>query len=418
MKLNTLQNNLKKLIKSLNNVRIIILNLNSENLLKLKKSIKISYNKLKRLQKFGLFIYVIVSIYRGIFFNPLFLLCIFLPPFYLFLIQQPRIKGFIRIRQRDTRVRLKHYYNDFYYVWVFVNTSVIFLAICGLTMFYFEYIKNYLLTFGVPCTISLEQFKRYTFFYFLFVVGVNWLTNIYIIWYKNNTTFFKMLATQELTVGAIFTSYFGLQTFVHFSEPEINSTVHYYYHSYDPFGRGYHFHTGRHLEQSNYVKGALGNRYNPRLFLDESNYFDRQRFLGFVWANRFEIGGELSDNQKAEFPSWIKWAPEANMNLNQQTTLKDSNGVVIGHMGYDQKHRLVPQFNPGLELEPLYRPANFNGPNSYDKTFMVSGTALDSSIKSKEECVPIISPVMSQESSTSSITSVGEIIVPDPNPRT
>jgi len=67
------------------------------------------------------------------------------------------------------------------------------------------------------------------------------------------------------------------------------------YHSYDPFGRGYHFHTGRHIEQSNWVKGALGNRYNPKMFLDEDNYFDRQRFLGFVWSNRFEIGGELSN---------------------------------------------------------------------------------------------------------------------------
>jgi len=140
---------------------------NSENLLKLKESIQISYNKLKKLQKFGLFIYVIVSIYRGIFFNPLFFLCTLLPLFYLFLLQQPRIKGFIRIRQRDTRVRLKHYYNDFYYVWVFVNTSFIFLAICGLTMYYFEFIKNYLLTLGVPCTISLDQFEKYTFFYFL-----------------------------------------------------------------------------------------------------------------------------------------------------------------------------------------------------------------------------------------------------------
>ena len=71
---------------------------------------------------------------------------------------------------------------------------------------------------------------------------------------------------------------------------------------------------------------------------------DRQRFLGFVWANRFETGGELSNNQKAEFPSWIKWVPEANMGLNEQTTFKDSNGVVIDRMGYDKKHRLVPQF--------------------------------------------------------------------------
>ena len=131
-----------------------------------------------------------------------------------------------------------------------------------------------------------------------------------------------------------------------------------------------------------------------------------------------KLAGELSDQQKEEFPSWIKWSPEVNMGLNDQTTLKDSNGVVIGRMGYDTKHRLVPQFQPGLEVEPLYRPANFTGPNSYDKEFTISGTALDSSTESKEEFMPIISPVTSQESSTSSITSVGEIMVPDSNPRT
>jgi len=191
------------------------------------------------------------------------------------------------------------------------------------------------------------------------------------------------------------------------------------YHSYDPFGRGYHFHTGRHIEQSNWVKGALGNRYNPKMFLDEDNYFDRQRFLGFVWSNRFEIGGELSNKQKADFPSWIKWVPETNVGgFSDQTILKDSNGVVIGHMGYDKKQQLVPQFHPGLELEPFYRPANFNESNSFDKEFSIFGTALNSSVDSKEECVPIISPVASQESSISSITSVGEIIVPGSNSRT
>jgi hypothetical protein len=322
------------------------------------------------------------------------------------------------MRQRDSKVRLKHYYNDFYYVWVFVNTSFIFLAICGLIMYYFEFIENYLSTIEVPFTISLDQFKKYTFFYFLFVLGVNWLTNIYIIWCKNTKTIFKTLATQEVTLGAGITSYFGLQSFVNLSNPEVNPTIHYYYHSYDPFGRGYHFHTGRHIEQSNWVKGALGNRYNPKMFLDENNYFDRQRFLGFVWANRFEIGGEISDKQKADFPSWIKWVPEANVGFSDQTILKDSNGVVIGRMGYDKKQRLVPQFHPGLGLELFYRPANFNEPNSFDKEFTISGTALNSSVDSEEESVPIISPVASQESSTSSITSVGEIIVPGSNPRT
>ena len=72
------------------------------------------------------------------------------------------------------------------------------------------------------------------------------------------------------------------------------------------------------------------------MFLDKDNYFDRKRFLGFVWANRFEIGGELSDKQKMDFTSWIKWVPEANVG-SDQTILKDSNGDVIGRIGYDEK---------------------------------------------------------------------------------
>jgi hypothetical protein len=84
-------------------------------------------------------------------------------------------------------------------------------------------------------------------------------------------------------------------------------------------------------------------------------------------------------------------------------------------MGYDEKQRLVPQFHPGLELEPLYRPANFNELDSFDKEFTISGIALNSSVDS-EDCVPIISPVASQESLASSITFVGEIIVPSSKP--
>jgi hypothetical protein len=381
------------------------------------KAIKISYKKLTKLQKFGLFLYVIIGIYRGIFFNPLFFFCIFLPPIYLFLLQQHRVKGFIRIRQRDTRVRLKHYYDDFYYVWIFVNTSFVFIAMCGLMMYNFELIENYLLTLEVPCPVSLDQFKKYTFFYFLFVIGVNWLTNLYIIWYKNTKTFFRILATHDITIGASLGSYFGFQSFVNLSDPEVNPTIHYYYHSYDPFGRGYHFHTGSHIAQSNIVKSALGNRYNPRLFLDERNYFDTERFLGFVWANRFEIGGGLSDKQKADFPSWIKWVPER---IENQTILKDSNNVVIGRIVYNEKQQLVPQFHPGLEIEPLYRPANFDDPNSYDKEHTIYGLVLNSSIDSEKECAHMISPVASEESdsSTSSIASVGEIIVPGSNSRT
>ena len=88
--------------------------------------------------------------------------------------------------------------------------------------------------------------------------------------------FNKTLASQEITIRAGIASYFGLQSFVDLSNLEVNPTIHYFDHFYDPFGRGYHFHTGRHLEQSNYVKGALGNRYNPRFLLDDNNFFHRR----------------------------------------------------------------------------------------------------------------------------------------------
>jgi hypothetical protein len=68
LKIKAIKNSIDKNIKSLISGLIIIFKPNSENLLKLKKSIQISYNKLKKLQKVGLFLYVIVSIYRGIFF--------------------------------------------------------------------------------------------------------------------------------------------------------------------------------------------------------------------------------------------------------------------------------------------------------------------------------------------------------------
>ena len=151
----------------------------------------------------------------------------------------------------------------------------------------------------------------------------------------------------------------GLQSFVNLSTPEVSPNIHYYYHSYDPFGRGYHFHTGRDLDQSNWVKGALGSRYNPTIFLDENRYFDRQRFLGFVWSNRFEIGGEISEKQKRVFHLGLNGLLKLRWGLIRiKLYLKDSDGVIIGRMGYDEKQRLVPQFHPGLELEPLYCPAN------------------------------------------------------------
>ena len=62
------------------------------------------------------------------------------------------------MRQRDTRVRLKHYYNDFYYVWVFVNSSFIFLAICGLILLC-SYLSRFVLWFLYGTKIIIMVFK-------------------------------------------------------------------------------------------------------------------------------------------------------------------------------------------------------------------------------------------------------------------
>ena len=66
-------------------------------------------------------------------------------------------------------------------------------------------------------------------------------------------------------------------------------------------------------------------------------------------------------------------------------------------MGYYEKQRLISRFSPGLALEPLYRPANFNGLDSFGHEVTFSGIALDS----EDFTVPIISPVASEESSGS-----------------
>lgn len=215
------------------------------------------------------------------------------------------------------------------------------------------------------------------------------------------------MAIQDITLGVVLGSYFSLQTFANLSTPESNPSIQYYYHSFDPFGRGYYFHNAETLQHSNWVKGALGYRYDPKLFLDEKLYFDNKRFLGFVWSNRVEIGGGLNESQKLAFPSWIKWAPEV-VESHDPTILKDAAGTEIGRMKYDEKRRLIPRFRPGLVLEPLYRPANFNG-FGFDQEVRVSGIALDS----EQYTVHMISPVASEESSGSSI-SCGEIIVPSP----
>lgn len=379
-------------------------------------SIQVSFKKLNYVQKVVMFLYVVFNIYRGVVSSPIFFLSGVLPFFYLFLIQQRRVKGFLRLRQRDTRVRLKHFRDDFYYAWLFINISFVFIGVCLLTMYYFEFVKNYLLSIGIVFPLTIENFKNYTWYYFLFVITLDWFINMYIIWFKNTKTFFQFLASQEVTLKAGFASYFGLQSFVNMTQPEVNPRIHYFYHSFDVFGRGYHFHTGHQIVQSNIVKGVLGERYNPKFFLDETNYFSEDHFLGFVWANRLEIGAKLTEDQKSKFPSWIQWSPDAALHESDPTVLKDTKGNIIGQIRYDSKNRLVPKFYPTVVLEPLYRPADFDGPDSFDKEFTISGSVLNSSHSDEsEERIPIISPVVSEESADSSVASAGELIVPSSN---
>ena len=368
------------------------------------------------MQKFGLLLYVLISLYRSIFFHPIFCFGLFLPLFYLFLLQQRRVKGFIRIRQRDRRVRLDHYYKDFYPIWIFVNVSFIVLGFLGLIIYNFEFITNYLLTFGWILPITSDQAKCYVFYYFLFTIGLNWSIQMYIIWFKNTRTIFQVMASQEVTIGAALTTYFGLQTFANTTNPETNPRVHYFYHSYDVFGRGYHFHTSNQVSQSNLVKGALGDRYNPKLFLDKSNYFDSTPFLGFVWANRFEIGGHLTEAQKKQFPAWIKWSSEFDLASNNSINLKDSEGNVIGRMGYDNDKRIIPQFSLEENLEPFYSAQDFDPTKK--EPYLVRGVILNSSNIHQEDSFTSISPVASEKSSNSvnSIDSIGEIIVPSSKP--
>jgi hypothetical protein len=217
----------------------------------------------------------------------------------------------------------------------------------GFIMYYFELSESYFLTREMPLPISLDQFQSYAFFYFLFVLWVNWLTKIYIIWFKSTNTFVKILAIEIDTIEVLLKSYLCLQIFVHVSNLEANTTFQYYYHSYDFFGRGYHFHTSHQLYQSNCVKSVLGNSYNPRLFLDEDNYLDSNKFLGFVWANRFEIGGKLTETQKLNFPVWINWFPEVSANLEDHFFFEIVK-VVITYIKKEYAANIFLSLNPHL----------------------------------------------------------------------
>ena len=359
---------------------------------------KKAYLKLNSIQKIDIFLYIIFNLYRGLFFSYTFFLLIVIPFLYLFLSEQRRIKGFLRLRARDIRVRYSHYYSDFYWVWQFVNFSFIILLVDLLIIYYFNEVLIYLSEMNIIFPLTLEQFKECSFYYFLFVLSVNWLIQIYIIWFKNTKTFLKILATQEVTLGFGVTTYLGLHPYVHSLPPETNPRFQYYYHSYEPLlGRGFHFYAGYQVEQSNLVKGALGSLYNPKEFLDKDKYMSSNYFLAYVWANQIEIGAKLTDEQKSKFPNWLTWRPD--LNNPDPTIIRDNNGNPVGRLKYDTNERLFIQFNRSL-VEPYYKPADFVEDNSYRKhQAVIIGHVEKSSIN--QDPVPMISPVQSQDSADS-----------------
>ena len=89
------------------------------------------------------------------------------------------------MRARDTRVIYAHYYKNFYWIWQFVNLSVVILSGNLLVIYYFNEVVIYLAEMNIVFPLTLEQLKNYNFYYFLFVLSVNWLIQIYIIWFKN-----------------------------------------------------------------------------------------------------------------------------------------------------------------------------------------------------------------------------------------
>ena len=373
--------------------------------------------KLSFSQKIAIFLYLVFNLYRGFFSSSTFFLFIVTPFLYLFLSEQRRIKGFLRMRAMNTRARHAHYYNDFYWIWQFINFSFIILFVNLLIIYYFNEVVRYLAEINIIFPLTLEQLKEYNFYYFLFVLSINWIIQIYIIWFKNTSTFFKFLATQEVTIGFGMSTYFGLHAYVHATSPETNPMVHYYYHSYEPLlGRRYHFHSGYQIDQSNLVKGAMGNSYNPREFLDKEQYMSSNYFLAYVWANQIEIGAKLTDEQKSKFPNWLTWGSD--LNNPDPTVLRDKNtGNLIGRLKYDTNERLFIQFNKGVLVEPYYKPSAFDENDSYNKHQAIVTGYVDKSSTDSKNVVPIISPVQSQDSAdsySSIVSSAGDLSTPNP----
>nr|QYB23170.1 hypothetical protein [Nitzschia traheaformis] len=187
------------------------------------KSAQNEFSKLQTYKKIVLFLYILFSIYRGICIHPLFFFGIFLPFFYLTFFQKRRVKAFFRILNRDTKVRLTHYYEDFYYIWIFVNASVGVLVLCVLVIYNFQQVENYLLTKGIPFVHSLSDFKIYTYWYFILVLLINLFTNLYIIWYKNTQTILKVVGSSRVYPGLKEACLFSSKRLI--VGPENNKTI-------------------------------------------------------------------------------------------------------------------------------------------------------------------------------------------------
>ena len=175
----------------------------------LEELFKKSYKRLKTYQKIGLFVYVMINVirtYNNIIFSAFFLV----PILYLVISELPRVKGFLRLWARDQRVRIYHYRKNFYPVWVFVNLSILIIMLNLLFIINFEALKLFFLSKGIVLPFTALDYKFYTLYYFWFVIWLNAIVQLYIIWFKNVPTILKVFNSHNVSIGAAVASYVGL----------------------------------------------------------------------------------------------------------------------------------------------------------------------------------------------------------------
>ena len=276
--LTQIKTNFKKFIKSLINVRIIILRPNSENLLKLKESIQISYNKLKTIYKLDIFISTlgVTCYFFGYYFITIYALV-----HLIVRVLQTFSKTFANklISFKKDQITIKdHYLKDFkvFYYLVFVIRLITFLV-----YFYFF-------------SLDVEKMNNvagifYAITYVFIIVGfIDIGITLYIIFYKNNPVIEVAAnvcyhcATKALPlVGALHVS-----SYVPFISPNPVSNG---YHKFSPLGRGYGAYSTEQLLQIDHLKTNLGKNFNYHEIIDTDKMVDPTKLKTYAQKNGVNV---------------------------------------------------------------------------------------------------------------------------------